>query len=439
MTAFAALRRLAGAFLVSVLAASCGSGAVSPQVVDPDTITILPGSATLYAGMPTTFSIAGGTGQYIITSSNQSVVPVSGTANQGAFVVVPNAVLADTTVTLTVRDTSTTPSTTATLLVKPNGINNSITVTPSGTQGGSCAPAVCSGGDAEVRATLSVGGVPLPGHTVRLQVLSGDFRFIVTPPGQSTEVLATSVDVTSDQLGGVSARIRALVDAPNQTPLFQVTDLDSGAFQRSSFLIAQSTGTSPGFLVTPESVEFSGRFTGQCAQNVSAIFYVFGGMPPYSVLNTAPSAFSLFDPIVDESGEGFAIAARGVCATDAAFVVRDAQGRTVTVTASNVEGSTTPTDVVAAPDTVVLTSCTSTASVTVSGGLGPGSYFVGGGSSVLLATVSQGTLTIRRRVGSGVVPPTVPPAPPPEFQVGVSDGRTSDTVTVQDQTGGAAC
>jgi len=436
VTAYAALwspaLRLGGALLAAILLGSCGSGAVSNQVVDPDRITILPGTATLFSGLPTTFSITGGVPPYIVTSSNQAVVPLSGPVNSGALVVVPNAVLADTTVVLTVRDSSTTTATNATLVVKANGVNNDITITPSGTQGGSCAPAVCSGGDAEVRATLSVGGVPLSGHTARLEVVSGDFRFITTPPGSTVEQLSTVIDVTSDQLGDVRARIRALADAPNQTALVQVTDLDSGAFRRSSFLIAQSTGTSPGFFVTPSSIEFSGRFTGQCATGISGNFFIFGGVPPYSVLNTAPNAFTTSDNIVEESGEGFQITTRGVCATDAGFVVRDAQGRTITVTASNIEGTTTPDPITVAPTSVTLTSCISSASATIAGGTGPGTYFVSVSSGAIIATVNLSTVSIRRRAGS-----TVPVAPPSQFYtVGVSDGRSTATITVEDVVGG---
>ena len=430
MTAsFAALRaaalRLAGALVIPALLAAC-SGAVSNQVVDPDRLTILPGTATVYSSMPTTFALSGGTGQYIVSSSDQAVIPSTGDITSAhSIVIIANPVLADRVVTLTVRDTGDTPAATATITVKPNGVNNNITITPSGTQGGSCAPAVCSGGDAEVRANVSVAGVPLPGHTVRLQVVSGDFRFITTTPGSPIEVLSTSVDVISDQLGGVSARIRVLPDAPNQTALLQVTDLDSGAFQRSSFLIAQSTGTSPGFFVTPTSVTFSGRFTGQCATTGDAVFYVFGGSPPYTVLNTAPSAFTLSDSTVFNSGDGFFIRVRGPCVTDAAFIVRDSAGRTVTVTASNVEGTTTPTPVAVAPDEVTLTSCFDAASVTIAGGTG-GPYFVSVGNNSLFASVTASTVTIRRKQNpsSPAVPGTTP------LSVGVSDGRTTATVTV---------
>src|SRR5437868_1556460 len=199
-----------------MLAGSCGSGAVSPVVNDPNKITILPATATLYSGLPTQFTITGGTGQYIVSSSDQAAVQVSGAVPGGMLLVVPNNVIVDTTVTLTVRDTGSNTPVSATLTVKPNPVANNITITASGTQGGSCAPAICSGGDAIVTATISQGGIPLPARGVRMEVVSGDFRFIVSPPDQS-EVLATSTDVVTDQTGKASARIRVLADASNQT------------------------------------------------------------------------------------------------------------------------------------------------------------------------------------------------------------------------------
>jgi hypothetical protein len=111
--------RLALAFFSAMVLGSCGSGAVSgpAPVNDPTRITILPATATLYSGAPTTFVISGGTGSYIVSSSNQAVIPVSGSVTTGTLILVPNPVIADTPVTLTVRDTGTTPLATATLTV----------------------------------------------------------------------------------------------------------------------------------------------------------------------------------------------------------------------------------------------------------------------------------------------------------------------------------
>lgn len=413
--------RLALAILAATGIASCGSGAVGqPPVSDSARITILPSTATLYSGLPTTFQISGGTGAYIVSSSNQAIVPVSGTNQTGVLTIVPNNVIADTPVTITVRDTGTAPLATATLTVSPNTVNNNITVTPSGTQGGSCSPAVCSGSDAVVSVTISQGGIPLAARSVRFTVVSGDYRFITSPLDAGVETLANSVDVVTDELGRARSRIRILTDAPNQTALLQVMDLGTGAFQRTTFLISQSTGTSPGFFVTPTSLTFSGRFQGECSNNVTATFFIFGGSPPYTVLNSATSAFFTSAEVVSESGGSVGVTSRGVCASSLPIVVRDTAGRTATVTVSNVEGSANVSDVVVAPDTVTLTDCNTAANVTIAGGTG--SYSLGNGSGALNLTLSANSLTIRRKNPS--------PAPASPITIGVSDGRTTDNVTV---------
>ena len=428
MTHFAAARpglaaRLALASAAFVLS-SC-SGGVTPVVNDPETITILPSTATLYSGLPTTFSVTGGTGAYIVTSSNQAAIQVSGAVQSGPITIVPNYVVADTPVTLTVRDTGATPIVTATLTVKPNPVNNDISIIPSPTQGSTCAPAVCSGGDAQVVATISQGGIPLPARGVRLDVVSGDFRFIVTPPGSTGgEILSTSIEVVSDELGKVHARLRALADAPNQTALLQVTDLGTGAFQRASFPISQQTGPAPGFTVTPSNITFQGAFVGQCTNGLRASFFVLGGTPPYTVLSGSGDAFTVTPTFIGASGEGFEVTTRGICTSDDGLpiTVRDAAGRTATVTVANIQGTTPITPVTVSPTSVTLTSCTGAASTAVLGGVPP--YVLSFGHTFLTATVSGGTLTVRRRAGSG------DPGAPTTVQVGVTDRRTSATLDV---------
>jgi hypothetical protein len=135
-----------GAALAATLA-SCGSGAVggNPRRTIPTASLFSPGSGTvMYPGQPTTFTLSGGTGQYIVTSSNQSVLPVDGAArNATSITLISNQVAADTTVTISVRDTGTAPVATADVTVKPGTINNDIQITPSSTQSAGVRPARC--------------------------------------------------------------------------------------------------------------------------------------------------------------------------------------------------------------------------------------------------------------------------------------------------------
>jgi hypothetical protein len=408
--------------LLSAMLAACG-GSVSgpPLATDPTRVTILPDTATLYSGQPTTFVISGGTGSYVVTSSNQSVVPIPGSLNPNRLVIVPNAVAIDTPVTLTVRDTGTAPLATATLTVHPGTVNNDITITPSSTQGGDCLPAICSGGDAVVAVTLSQGGIPLPGRGVRFEVVSGDYRFITSPPGAATETLDTSVTVVTDELGHAQARVRVTALAANQTALLRVTDLTSGAFQNTSFLIAQTTGTSPGFFTVPDAIKFTGPRADQCASNITADAFIFGGVPPYTVSNSN-SAFSVSPSIVPASGGSIDVRALGVCSDGFPIVITDSAGRTAVITVSNVVGTAAVPDLVVAPDEVQLSSCKSVASVTIAGGTGRYITSSGSGSISVGQPSGQNTFTISRTNNT--------PATSTGVQVGVSDGVTVKNVTV---------
>ena len=410
---------------------SCGSGAVSgsAQVNDPSRITILPAIATAFSGLPTTFVISGGTGSYIVSSSNQAIVPVSGSLSGNTLTIVPNAVLADTPVTLTVRDTGATPTAAASVTVRPGTVSNDITITPSSTQGAGCAPAICSGADAEVAATISQGGVPFSARGVRFEVVSGDFRFITSAPG-APETLGTSVAVVTDETGKARARIRVTADAPNQTALLQVTDVGGGAFQRASFVIAQATGTSPGFFVSPSSAIFQGSRDDQCAGGgVNATFFVFGGAPPYTVSNSS-SAFLVSPTFVASSGGGFTVTPNGTCVNMFPIVVRDSAGHTTSVIVSNILGTRTSPALVVGPSTVNLNSCSTIASVTASGGTG--NYVASSGSGSVMVTPSGSTFSIQR------VNPS--PATPPSINVSISDGNSTVPVTVNlTGSGAGAC
>ena len=421
MTSFLALARK-GAFLGAMLAlAACSSDVSGPTPVnDPDRITIQPETAILYSGLPTTFTVSGGTGSYAVSSSNQAVVRVDAVLNGRSFTVTPANVVVETPVTISVRDSGTAPVVSASLTVRPGTVANDIVITPTSTQGGNCSPAVCSGGDALVFATVSQGGNPLPARGVRLDVVSGDFRFITTQPGQS-EVLSTSVTVVSDQAGGVHARIRALPGAANQTAVVQVTDLGTSAFRRASFTIAQATGTSPGFFTVPDTIAFTGPNTLQCASGQRADVTIFGGSPPYTI-GSGGSAFGTSHNVVAASGGSFYIVANGICPTTVLIPVVDSAGRTATITVSNEFGTNAIPDLTVSPSTVTISDCGTPAFVSVAGGI-PGSFTVSGGSPAIVVSPNPGTgqIAIFRARG---VPATSP------VTVGVASGDKVATIIV---------
>ncbi len=433
--------RAAAAIAAALLVASCGGGvSANPSpVVDSPTLTILPATATLYSGMPTTFVLSGGTGAYIVASSDQAIVPVVGGVTGRSVTVVPNPVTAETTVTLTVRDTGTAAPVSATLTVRPGTVNNTVTITPT-SSAASCAPALCSGGDAEVKVTISQGGIPLAARGVRFAAVAGSFDFIVstTSTGAGTiESLAKVVDVATDETGVARARMRITASVPSQTALLRITEIASGAYRETSFAIAQYNGNNPSFFALPSAVSFAGPGTGVCASRASTSVVLFGGTPPYAI--TGGSGFYTASPsLVERSGDAFSLvlsSAAPVCLDKVPFGVTDATGRTITVTLSSVEGSG-PTPITVAPDRLTLACSFSTIDpgpppVTIVTAV-TSSFVVSGGSGTVaastdhprvVATVTDRTVTLQRVNGDLAAYPAV-------GKVNVTDGNTTATVTL---------
>ena len=415
--------RLTLAILSLVLVVSCGRGGVSgSSAIVSGPLAISPSSATVYSGLPTTFVITGGTGSYFVTSNDQSVIPNTGLFSASSFTVVPGPVLRDTPLTLTVTDTAANAPAIATLTVKPRTVGNTITITPSASQSAACGSAVCAGGDAEVKATLSVGGVPLVNREVRFQVISGDFRIITSAPGLP-EVLSLEGSTFTDDTGTARMRIRVLSDAGSQTALLQVTDVSTGFSQRTSFNIAPSSNAP--LNAQPDTIEFTGRDPNTCASGIEADVIVFGGRPPYQI--SQPGSFGVSPTVVANSGGRFTVRATGQCSNGSQIAVVDANGATVTVTAVNrlseVPAPTppTPTAFSVSPTDVTLNTCQDVANVALVGG--SGSYFAASGNSQVLASTSGNQGVIKR-----ANPSTGPVSSP--VSVAFSDGQTSRQVTV---------
>ncbi|MCW5593172.1 MAG: hypothetical protein KIS74_13810 [Burkholderiales bacterium] len=402
--------RAAAAFAAALTLASCGGGGVSANpspIVDSPTLTILPATAIMYSGMPTTFVFSGGTGAYIIASSDQAVLPAIGGVTGRSVTLVPNTVVAETTVTLTLRDTGSAVPVTATVTVRPGTVNNNITITPSSTQPSGCAPAICSGGDAEVRVTISQGSIPLPARGVRFDAVSGSYDFIISAP-DAPEQVATSHVVVTDETGVARARIRVRSGAPNQTALLQVTDLGTGAFRQASFVIAQFNGNSPAFFTLPSAITLSGPSTTECSGGTAEVA-IFGGTPPYSVVGTSPS-FSVFvngvaapPAFVAASGGKFSISfvSTHACVENLPVAVTDAAGRTLTVTVTNKPGTTAPAITLSPPGITDL-SCGQSASFVIIGGVEP--FSSSSSDGLLLVTPPVVRTVTMNAITSGAFP-----------------------------------
>jgi hypothetical protein len=423
--------------LACAFVAGCGgsvSGAPStPTSAGP--LAITPSVAILYSDLPTTFVITGGSGVFTVVSSDQNIVPVAGPLTGNTFTVAPGQVAADTQVTLTVRDNAGSLPATATLTVKPRTINNSVTVTPSSSQAASCGTAVCSGGDAQVSATLSQAGVPLTNRSVRFDVVSGDIGIITSAPGDP-EQTALTVTTASDSTGTARIRIRVSATAASQTALLRITDISSGFTQTTAVTIAPSTNAA--LNAQPDTIRFTGPNSTTCSLNGTANVIVFGGLPPYQL--TQAAGYVISPLTIPTSGGQFQITATGQCSqtqTNGTTVIPigspiaivDAAGATKTVTVFNTPAPATPTSntpLSVQPTSVTLDSCLVVATVALVGGSAANGYFAAFPNS-LNVSVSGNSATIQRVLVPGANSGDMLTSP---INIAFSDGATSVPVTV---------
>jgi hypothetical protein len=423
----------AGLVAVVAVLASC-SGAVSGPAVSTGPIVISPSNAVLYSGLPTTFTVTGGNGTYIVTSSDQNVLPVADVTTSNAFFVVPNDVGADTPVTLTVRDNSGSAQATASVTVRGRTISNVVTITPSAGQATSCGASLCAGGDAEVKVTLAQLGVPLAGRTVQFDVLTGSLN-IIASDFAGTEVLTKSATATTDSSGTARIRVRAGTDAGAQTALLNITDRSSGYVQSASISIAPSASTT--LTVLPTSIQFTGPNSTTCANNVSADVIVVGGRPPYQV--TKPAGFNINPTVLTTSGGHITVTATGQCArtgtttgtttvSDAGQVMSivDTLGANASVTIHNDPAPATTGGTFTVAPTAVSLSCNQSAFISIVGGTPP-YYATSGNQNLVTATTAPGAngnylgnITRTNAAANGIT----------TVDVAFSDGQSVKTVTV---------
>jgi hypothetical protein len=410
--------------LLFVLAACSGAVSGPAQTVAGAPLAISPQSAVVYSDVPAKFVITGGTAPYFISSSDGKALPVpSGSFNYNNLTVVPGIVGADTSVTLSATDAKNSTTVSATLTVRPRTVSNVVTVTPTT----SCNGGLCPGGDALVRVVLSLNGVPLAGRTVRFSVVSGAISVITTTSGIDTP--GPSGTAVTDANGAATIRVQANPNASAQTALLDVTDVVTGYTVRTAISIAPSPTAA--LNAQPSTITFQGTAPGTCATDTQADVIVFGGKPPYSISN--PGAFTV-DPIVVTSNPGrFTVTATGQCSAGSSIAIVDANGATVSVTATNklsdVQPAPTPAFTVV-PTAVTLASCSDFASVALTGGTG--NYF-GAGTESIQAFVTQDANgnTIGQISRTPDTPSTGSSGPGTgPFNVVFSDGQSSKTVAV---------
>ena len=188
--------------------ASC-SGAVSspPDPIAAVPLSVSPPSADIFSGMPTTFTISGGTPGYSAFSSNSDTLPVVTTVTGNKFIVTPKTVTSSTAIDITVRDSANAIPVTVKINIKPNifSVLPSSPITVAGAKG------VLVGQDG----LCPNAALPIP---VNFYIFGGAEPYSVTSP------LTTFAQIS-----------------PVENGSFTATIMDCG---KTSFIVKDKTGTS---------------------------------------------------------------------------------------------------------------------------------------------------------------------------------------------------
>lgn len=301
-------------WLVALLvAAGCGSGAVSGPPAPLAPLSVTPVSATLYPSQSTVFHVSGGNGSYEITSDNQAVVPPA-TVNANLFAVTPNSVSVDTPVNLIVRDSGTATAVTVPVIVRPIALAP-LSAKPEviafqGVAAGTCA----SGIEADV---IVSGGRPpysisQPGvFDVRPAVVtSNPGRFTVRATGQcasSTQIAVVDVVGASALVTASNALSTAVVPTPTPpSPLATspTTAILTGCTDTAQTLVVGGLGTY--FAASGNDAVLVSR------DPVSNIRFIMRRGPGTTAPATVPVAFTDGATVVSINVE-LLPGARGIC------------------------------------------------------------------------------------------------------------------------------
>lgn len=335
------LRSLTGlAAAAGILALSaCGGGSGAPNNTLQRPLEVLPNPIVVYSGVPSLLSITRGTGPFRAVSSNSGVLPVAQNVASPNIVLLANAVVSDTDVTITIDDLapsaaadSTRTRATVLVTVRPNSFPTGLTITPATDD---CGTNVCSG----QTATASIVGSLLAGRAVRFDVMGSAYAIVTNNPAQP---LAATLTVVADSNGRASVVIKVNSSAPTQAAQISVTDVASGQQLVGAFTIVENTDGSTILTVVPDTATIKGAFTGVCSSGFVIDYYIYGGTPPYRVTSTFPNSVSLTNTPVNTNGGFFRATTNGACVNPLTFSIVDATGLQTTAELNNVEGENAP-------------------------------------------------------------------------------------------------
>ena len=362
---FQSLRRLQSKLSVAFVAAatlvltSCGGGGATSSPNSAGELGLLPGSSSIYAGVPYKFTIVGGRKPYLVTSSEPTLIELNFTTDSNEFSFVarnpgvidvgldPNEVPRRT-VNIQVRDSNGATISNAYNVLQNfftgygEGYLNTCTAPTSGT-----APQACSGTDSIVTLLPVSNGALYGNREFQFDKVRGDYSFVVEDPSAIPQ-LVDRIRVRTDQVGKAIVRLRVTNTAQTQLATFKVTDILSGVTTDIVFLIVQQAPVDV-VTVVPNTITFTGGLNTRCGSGTADIF-VFGGTPPYTI--TASAGLAISPTTLTSSGSSFAVTVPisiPPCASGLSVFVTDSHGSIGQVTVNTAAGTTTLPPLTAVP------------------------------------------------------------------------------------------
>jgi len=436
--------------LSSVLLSSCGGGGAGNSAPVGGPPQILPESATFYAGVEYTMTIAGGRPPYFLSSSEPALLAVpQQTSNNFINVTPANPGVIDNglapedlpvrTVNITMRDSVGSTASTLAIRIAINfmtgyGISFDSNCPTSGSS--TTPPAACAGGETAVTLRAVINGNRLGNRQYRFDIVRGPLTWTF-PNGQlqGGTISGNTVTTSTDHVGDAHVFFRVNTGVATQLAVIRATDVATGASQTYVFTINGTQNLGGTLTAIPSTLSFTGATTASCGTGAADVL-VFDGLPPYRATSTDPNVQVTPDRSDEQPGR-FRIAATNpfVCLTTASVVITDANNARTTVTVTTEAGSAAPppTPISVTPGQITL-GCGTSGSASILGGASSGGTFSpSSGDSRITATVASRTVTVGRTT---VDPAGTPVSPTPgvanliNYTVTVTDGASSATLGV---------
>jgi hypothetical protein len=436
--------------LVSFLLGSCGGGGASSPGPQGGPLRLLPQTATFYAGVEYTLTLAGGRAPYFLTSSEPSLLPVPSRVNGNFFSVIPaNPGVVDAslpvgalpvrTVSIQARDSAGVELALAEIQVAQNFLTGYNVLYTSNCSGTAPAPSFCTNGETVVEMTAAINGNLYGNREYRFEIVRGPIFFKNIPgggpvPGSGTlGPGGTTWTTRTDHEGDAHAIIGVSPQVPTQIGIYRIVDVATGA--STQYVIVINGVPQAGAMVAiPDEFTLAGVDTAHCGTGAGD-FFVFDGIPPYRAVTTFPQALTV-EPVVSNEQPGrfrFSAGNPFFCMDPGSIIITDANNQRVTVevTTEPGEGDPPPLPMQFTPGSLTL-ACGASGSVIVTGGAGT-SFTVAPTDARITATVASRVITLTRTASDPVGTP-VSPTPgtpnPISFSVNVTDGTNVSSIGV---------